>query len=130
MAALPAASAAAATEKSAAPAAASAGPITTATVNVNAPTSTYAKVTFRSTRGGVSISQISITGVMTGKGCYQGDLYRNGKLSRQSRKVCAAKGKRVTVSWTGIGTASIGTAFRTTFTGTGAPTGLEAFKIS
>ena len=67
---------------------------------------------------------------MTGKGCYQGDLYRNGKLARQSRKVCAANGQRVTVSWTGLGNASIGTGFRTSFRGNGSPTGVEAFKIS
>jgi hypothetical protein len=109
---------------------ATAGPSTTATINVNAPISTYTKVTFRSVRGGVQISQISVTGVMTGKGCYQGNLYRNGKLARQSHQVCAAKGQRVTVTWTRIGNAAIGTGFRTSFTGTGAPAGLEAFKIS
>jgi hypothetical protein len=107
-----------------------AGTSTTATINANAPSSTYTKVTFSSVRGGVRISKISLTGVMTRKGCYQGNLYRNGKLARQSGKVCAAKGKRVTVTWTGIGTAAIGTGFRTNFTGTGAPAGLEAFKIS
>jgi hypothetical protein len=132
-AALPAAPASAAIGNSAnsAPAAtATAGPSTTATVNVNAPNSTYAKVTFRSMRGGVQIAKLSITGVMTGKGCYQGDLYRNGKLSRQSRKVCAAKGQHVTVTWSALGNASIGTGFRTSFSGIGAPAGLEAFKIS
>jgi hypothetical protein len=102
----------------------------TATINVNAPTSTYAKVTFSSVRGGVQISKISISGVMTGKGCYQGNLYRNGKLARQSQKVCAAKGKRVTVTWTGIGKAAIGTNFRMKFAGTGAPPGPEAFSVS
>lgn len=108
----------------------SAGPSTTATINVNAPTSTYAKVTFRSTRGGVQISRLSVSGVMTGKGCYQGDLYRNGQLFRQSHQICAAKGQRVTVTWTTVGSAAIGTGFRTLFNGSGAPAGLEAFKIS
>jgi hypothetical protein len=102
----------------------------TATVNVNAPSTTYAKVTFSSVRGGVRISKLSVTGVMTGKGCYQGDLHRNGKLARRSPKVCAAAGQRVTVTWTSIGTAAIGTGFRTSFIGTGAPAGLEAFKVS
>ena len=133
-AALPASPASAATVNTAntgnTPATATAGPSTTATINVNAPISTYTKVTFRSVRGGVQISQISVTGVMTGKGCYQGDLFRNGKLARQSHQVCAAKGQRVTVTWTRIGNAAIGTGFRTSFTGTGAPAGLEAFKIS
>lgn len=133
-AALPASPASAATGNTAntgnTPATATAGPSTTATINVNAPISTYTKVTFRSVRGGVQISQISVTGVMTGKGCYQGDLFRNGKLARQSHQVCAAKGQRVTVTWTRIGNAAIGTGFRTSFTGTGAPAGLEAFKIS
>jgi hypothetical protein len=102
----------------------------TATINVNAPSSTYAKVTFSSMQGGVQISKISISGVMTGKGCYQGNLYRNGKLTRQSQKVCAGKGKRVTVTWTGIGKAAIGTNFRMRFAGTGAPAGPEAFSVS
>jgi hypothetical protein len=125
------ASAAPVTAANPAPAAgATAGPSTTATINVNAPISTYTKVTFRSVRGGVLISKISLTGLMTGKGCYQGNLYRNGKLVRQSHKVCAANGQRVTVTWTNIGNAAIGTGFRTSFTGTGAPAGLEAFKIS
>jgi hypothetical protein len=92
--------------------------------------SSPASATFRSVRGGVLISKISLTGIMTGKGCYQGNLYRNGKLVRQSHKVCAANGQRVTVTWTNIGNAAIGTGFRTSFTGTGAPAGLEAFKIS
>ena len=106
------------------------GTSATATVNVNAPSTTYVKVTFSSVRGGVRISKLSVTGVMTGKGCYQGDLYRSGKLARQSAKVCADEGQRVTVTWTSIGTAAIGTGFRARFTGTGAPAGLEAFKIS
>jgi hypothetical protein len=78
----------------------------------------------------VLISQISVTGVMTGKGCYQGSFYPNGKLARWSHQVCAAAGQRVTVTWTRIGNTAIATGFRTSFTGTGSPAGLEAFKVS